>query len=254
MKKKLLSLLLATSMVVALTACGAQNDTVAVTEEEVVAVEEEVAEEAAEAAAEGIDLSEQVDLVFYVMGDAPQDEAMVEDAINKILLEKCNATIDMQFSTWTDFQQKYSLEITSQNADLIYIANWLNYGQLANSGAFLELDELLDTVAPTLKATVGDAALNQTSVNGKIYAVPNTWAEYTSNGIKYREDLRVKYDLPVPDSLENLEAYLLGIKENEPSQGILTVTTEESQGLQTAFDAAWALNLKYPWVFVKGLT
>ncbi len=253
MKKKLLSLLLATSMVVALTACGAQNDTVAVTEEEVVAVEEEVAEEAAEAAAEGIDLSEQVDLVFYVMGDAPQDEAMVEDAINKILLEKCNATIDMQFSTWTDFQQKYSLEITSQNADLIYIANWLNYGQLANSGAFLELDELLDTVAPTLKATVGDAALNQTSVNGKIYAVPNTWAEYTSNGIKYREDLRVKYDLPVPDSLENLEAYLLGIKENEPSQGILTVTTEESQGLQTAFDAAWALNLKYPWVFVNGL-
>ncbi len=208
--------------------------------------------EEAPAAAE-LDLSQQVDLVFYVMGDAPQDEELVEGAINEKLLEKCNATIDMQFSTWTDFQQKYANEITAQNADLIYIANWLNYGQLASSGAFEELDGMLDTVAPELKALVGDGALNMCRVNGSIYAVPNTWAEYVSNGVKYREDLRVKYDLPVPDSLENLEAYLVGIKENDPSQGILTVTTEESQGLKTAFDAAWVLNLKYPWVSANGL-
>ncbi len=208
--------------------------------------------EEAPAAAE-LDLSQQVDLVFYVMGDAPQDEELVEGAINEKLLEKCNATIDMQFSTWTDFQQKYANEITAQNADLIYIANWLNYGQLASSGAFEELDGMLDTVAPELKALVGDGALNMCRVNGSIYAVPNTWAEYVSNGVKYREDLRAKYDLPVPDSLENLEAYLVGIKENDPSQGILTVTTEESQGLKTAFDAAWVLNLKYPWVSANGL-
>ncbi len=208
--------------------------------------------EEAPAAAE-LDLSQQVDLVFYVMGDAPQDEELVEGAINEKLLEKCNATIDMQFSTWTDFQQKYANEITAQNADLIYLANWLNYGQLASSGAFEELDGMLDTVAPELKALVGDGALNMCRVNGSIYAVPNTWAEYVSNGVKYREDLRAKYDLPVPDSLENLEAYLVGIKENDPSQGILTVTTEESQGLKTAFDAAWVLNLKYPWVSANGL-
>ena len=259
MKKKVLSALLAMAMVAGvITGCGGatqsaadQLDAEGVTE---IPQTESTTEAPAEAEAKELDLSEQVDFVFYVMGDAPQDEELVEDALNEKLLEKCNATVDMQFSTWTDFQQKYANEITAQNADLIYIANWLDYGQLASSGAFEELDDLLDTVAPELKETVGDSLLNQCRVDGKIYAIPNTWAEYICPGVKYREDLRAKYDLPVPDSLDNLEAYLLGIKENEPSQGLLTVTTEESQGLKTAFDAAWALNFKYPWVIVNGLS
>lgn len=250
--KKLVSLLLAGTMVASLAACGNENaSNSASTQQGSTTVEDgNTTEDGSQAA---VDTSERVDLVFYVMGDAPTDEVAVENAINEVLLEKVNATVDFQFSTWTDFQQKYNLELTSGTADLIYIANWLNYGQLAKSGAFLELDELLDTVAPTLKETVGEANLNMCSVDGNVYAIPCTWAEYVSEGIKYREDLRVKYDLPVPNTIENAEAYFAGIKANDPNQGILTVTTEESTGLDVAFDAAWILSLKYPWVTVKGL-
>ena len=87
-----------------------------------------------------IDTSERVDLVFYVMGDPPKDEQVVEDAINEVLLERLNATVDFRFSTWTDWAQKYNLELTSGSADLIYIAtiihgtlrlarslNWMTY-------------------------------------------------------------------------------------------------------------------------------
>ncbi len=261
MKKKLLSAVMTLALLASVVGCGSGSQSAAgaldqqgVSEIPATEATTETAEPAEEAApAAAIDLSEQVDLVFYVMGDAPQDEELVEEALNEKLLEKCNATVDMQFSTWTDFQQKYANEITSQGADLIYIANWLNYGQLASSGAFEELDDMLDTVAPELKALVGDSALGMCKVGGKIYAIPNTWPEYVSNGVKYREDLRAKYDLPVPDSLENLEAYLMGIKENEPNQPLLAVTTEESQGFKTAFDAAWALNFKYSWVNINGL-
>ena len=244
MKKKILSMLLSMTMAAGVvTGCGSAGTQSAADQLEAEGVTEipaatETKEEAAsDAAAEeksqdapALDLSNQVDLVFYVMGDAPQDEELVENALNEKLLEKCNATVDMQFSTWTDFQQKYANEITAQSAD-----------------------EMLDTVAPALKETVGESNLNMCSVGGKIYAIPNTWPEYVCNGVKYREDLRAKYNLPVPDSLENLEAYLLGIKENDPSQGLLTVTAEESQGLKTGFDAAWALNFKYPWVANNGL-
>ena len=96
------------------------------------------------------DMSEEANLVFYVMGDAPKDEAVVEEAINAVLKEKFNATIDFQFSTWTDFNQKYNNTLISAGADLIYVANWENYGQNATSGAFLELDELLDTYGAEL--------------------------------------------------------------------------------------------------------
>lgn len=276
-KKKLLSILLASAMVLTMAGCGGKSAADAMGDDSSAAQTQEGGQDVAskdddaknEAAAENtdaedagagdtaqaaeLDTSERVDLVFYVMGDAPDDEQMVEDAINEVLLERVNATIDMQFSTWTDFQQKYSLELTAGSADLIYIANWLNYGQLATSGAFEELDGMLDTVAPELKKVVGDSNLDMCRVDGKIYAVPCAWAEYVCNGIKYREDLREKYDLPVPDSIENFEAYMMGIKENEPNQGLLTVTTEESQGFLTAFDAAWIFNLKYPWVNANGL-
>jgi putative aldouronate transport system substrate-binding protein len=258
-KRRLVSIILALTMILTMAGCGSKSAVESLneaapaetTDNSTAAETPAAAEETTEAAA--LDTSERVDLVFYVMGDAPVDEIAVEDALNEILLEKVNATIDFQFSTWTDFQQKYSLELTAGQADLIYVANWLNYGQLATSGAFEELDDLLNTVAPALKDTVGESNLNMCRVGGKVYAVPCSWAEYTCNGVKYREDLREKYDLPVPDSLENFEAYMLGIKENEPGQGLLTVTTEESQGLLTAFDAAWILNLKYPWVNANGL-
>lgn len=256
--KKLLSLLLAGSMALSLAACGGKDTATtpsgsssATTDNNSAATEDAAGTEEAGSAA--VDTSERVDLVFYVMGDAPVDEKAVEDALNEKLLEKVNATVDFQFSTWTDFQTKYSLELTSGTADLIYIANWLNFGQLANSGAFLELNDLLDTCGSDLKALIGEDALNQCSVDGQVYGIPNAWPEYVSAGFKYREDLRAQYDLPVPDSLEDVEAYLLGIKENMPGQGILTTTTEESQGTQTAFDAAWILNLKYPWVTQNGL-
>lgn len=259
-RKQLLSILLASVMAFSLVACGNSSaPLVDVGEESVEEAAESVQEEAsgedgsAEAAAPAeLDTSERVDLVFYVMGDAPADEQLVEDKLNEILLEKLNATVDFQFSTWTDFAQKYNLELTSSNADLIYIANWIGYSTLAASGAFEELDDLLDTVAPALRETVGETYLDGCRVNGKIYAVPSAWAEYVSAGIKYREDLREKYDLPVPDSIENLEAYLLGIQANDPNQGLLTPTTEESQGFSTAFDAAWIFNIKYPWAGTNG--
>lgn len=246
--KKMLCLLLIVCFAFSMIGCGgktkkADNETTT----------EEGASSTSAPVQTAVDTSKRADLVFYVMGDAPNDEQKVEDAINKILLEKVNATVDFQFSTWTDWSQKYNLELTSGAADLIYVANWNNYATLATSGAFLELDDMLATYAPNISSSVNSSLLDQCKVNGSIYAIPGTWSEYTCNGLSYREDLREKYNLPIPNSLENLEAYLTGIKKNDPTQGLLACTTGESTGLKVAFDAASALNLKYSWVTANGL-
>ncbi|MDF2541302.1 MAG: extracellular solute-binding protein [Herbinix sp.] len=259
--KKLFCLLLVVSMMFSLIACGnkkesAESDTTSNEGSKNTTDTSDTAdtnEDTSEPAETAIDTSERADLVFYVMGDAPTDEQVVEDAINEILLEKINATVDFQFSTWTDWSQKYNLELTSGAADLIYVANWINYATLSNSGAFLELDDLISTYAPNVVSTYDQSLLDQLKVNGTLYGIPNSWPEYTVSGISYREDLRVKYNLPVPNSIENLEAYLLGIKQNDPAQGLLSTTTGESTGLQVAFDAANILNLKYSWVTPNGL-
>lgn len=253
--KKLLSLLLIASLVISMAACGKKDNTsnTSGNKTENTPAPTKAADATETPAANTPDISKKVNLVFYVMGDAPKDEQVVEDALNKLLLEKANATVDFQFSTWTDWTQKYNLELTSGAADLIYTANWINYATLANSGAFADLDDMIAKDAPNISKSMDPSLLDQCKVGGKLYAIPNTWPEYTVSGVSYREDLRAKYDLPVPNSIDNLEAYLLGIKKNDPKQGLLSVTTGESSGLQVAFDAANILNFKYPWVTPNGL-
>lgn len=230
MRKKVVSVLLTAAMTATMLAgCGnkqtADSQLGESYEETMAAVQsEEAATKETETTAEAkeLDYSERVDLVFYLLGDAPAGLDRVEDKINEILLEKANATVDFQFSTWTDWGEKYKLQLTTGGVDLIYTANWNSFGQLAQSGAFLPLDDLLDQVSPDYKAQIDPAALEGCRVNGKIMTIPCLWKQYTPAGIEYREDLREKYDLPVPDSIENLEAYLKGIQEKDPSQGLIT--------------------------------
>ena len=102
--KKLISLFLAVLMVLSLTACAGKpvevepDDQPSATEAPAVSPAE--SEEAApEESAAAVDLSEPVQLVFYLMGDPPQDKDVIQDAVNEVLKEKYNTTLDFQFST-----------------------------------------------------------------------------------------------------------------------------------------------------------
>lgn len=154
-----------------------------------------------------------------MVGDAPKDLQLIEDKINVMALKDINATVKFNYTTWTDFTTKYNLVLsTGQTVDLIYTASWLNYQTLARKGAFMALDTLLPTVAPDIQKFVPQSYWNQVKIGGKIYTIPATWKEYTTNGIAYRQDLQEKYKLPVPNSVANLEAYMTGVKKNVPGQ------------------------------------
>lgn len=199
-------------------------------------------------AAPAVDTSKKVELVFYLMGDPPKDMQAVQDKINEILLNKVNATVAFKFTTWTDWQTKYNMILSSgEDCDLIYTANWIDYAALSNNNAFAPLDDLLPVYAPELYKFISEDMWNQMKVNDKIYAVPTSKKEYTNGGVMYREDLREKYDLPVPDSLENMEAYLAGIKAKDPSQSIMKPSVNTSS-FSYSFSATMALQLKYGWV------
>jgi putative aldouronate transport system substrate-binding protein len=167
--------------------------------------------------ATGIDTSKKVELQFYMLGDAPKDLKLIQDEVNKMALEDLNATVKFNFTTWTDWDQKYKLLLSSgQPIDLIFTAEWTNYQSYAMKGAFLPLDDLLPKAAPKLQAYVPQDFWEAVKVDKKIYTVPAIWKEYVNDGIAYREDLRKKYNLPKPESLETLEQYLDGIRKNEP--------------------------------------
>lgn len=178
-------------------------------------------EEAAPAPVEekktGLDTSEKVELQFYMLGDAPKDLSIIQDKINEMALADLNATVKFNYTTWTDWDQKYKLLLSSgQPIDLIFTADWTQYQSYAKKGAFLAIDDLLPTAAPVLNSFVPKDMWEAVKIDGKIYTVPATYKEYVTGGFVYREDLREKYNLPKPESLETFEAYMDGIKKNEP--------------------------------------
>lgn len=178
------------------------------------------------AATPDIDLSQKVDLVLYLVGDEPNGMEEVEEKINEIMLEKINATITFNFTSWTDYTNKYMMVLNGgEDCDLIYTASWLSFYELVNKNAFLDLNEYVDQYAPGLRDAIAPEILDQVGIGGHLYCIPTTYAEYEGGNYIYREDLRKKYDLPVPDSLENIEIYLRGIRDNEPDMEPTLATT-----------------------------
>ncbi|MHA0856763.1 extracellular solute-binding protein [Paenibacillus sp. CMAA1364] len=173
--------------------------------------------DATDASKPSLDISKKVELQFYMLGDAPKDLAIIESKINEMSLKDLNATVKFNFTTWTDWDQKYRLLLTTgQNVDLIFTAEWTQFQSFAKKGAFLPLDDLLPTVAPKLNSYVPKEMWEGVKIDGKIFTVPATYKEYVTQGFVYREDLRKKHNLPKPTTLESFEAYLDGIKKNEP--------------------------------------
>ncbi|MDQ0890373.1 putative aldouronate transport system substrate-binding protein [Paenibacillus sp. V4I9] len=184
----------------------------------------------------GLDTSKKVELQFYMLGPAPKDLSVIEEEVNKLALKDLNATVKFNFTTWTDWDQKYKLLLSSgQPIDLIFTADWTQYQSYAKKGAFLPLDELLPKAAPKLNSFVPKDMWDAVKIDGKIYTVPATYKEYVTTGFIWREDLREKFNLPKPDSLANFEAYLDGIKKNMPDMIPLAANSDVKTNLSDLY-------------------
>jgi len=235
MKKKLVALLMCVSMLgtLAFTGCGntsaeteKQPDPGNVETETEVGTEDKETSDSGEAAGGeeqtegyyGNDISETKELVMYVIGDEPVIAEEVEKALNEKLLEKVNATVDINYIPLSDYEQKYSLLLASgENIDLIYTSTWAFYSEEATKGAFMEItDELLEKYMPQTYAQEDAMAFEQAKIDGKCYFVPKN-SPYVNNAmpILIRGDLREKYGMDEIDSLEELEAYYDAVVKNE---------------------------------------
>ncbi|MDR1263846.1 MAG: extracellular solute-binding protein [Oscillospiraceae bacterium] len=183
------------------------------------------------AAAPSPDISKHVKLTMYLLGDEQTDEAKVLEALNVQLQEKLNVTLDVKYLSWGDYMTKYSLILAAgEGVDLIYTSSWAFFTTEANKGAFFELTpEFLETYMPLTMASQAEASWSQASIGGKIFAVPrnNTGLEFESY-VMIRKDLREKYGMEPPNSLETLEAYFKAVVDNE--QGILPYAADYDAG------------------------
>ncbi|MDO4284560.1 MAG: extracellular solute-binding protein [Eubacteriales bacterium] len=222
MRKRTVSLLLGMLLMGSsiLSGCGGNSEQNAADPSETVEVSESADEPEIAAALEyyGNDVSQEKELVVYVIGDEPVAADSVEEALNERLKEVLNTTVDVNYISLSDYAQKYSLLLASgESIDLIYTSTWAFYNEEATKGAFIEItDELREQYMPQTYEEQDAMAFEQAKIQGKCYMVPKN-SPYVNNAmpVLIRGDLREKYGMDPIDSVEDLQAYFEAVVENE---------------------------------------
>lgn len=161
----------------------------------------------------GVDVSEPVTLVMYYVGDTLGDEEMVFGAINEIMEEKINATIEFKSLSLSDYQTNYSLLLAGGDPiDLIYTSGWCYYADEAGKGAFLEItDEMIETYMPETAKIQSKDSIDLGRIDGKLYYVPCEKVGYGHATVLIRGDLREKYGLDPIENLDDLYTYMSAV-------------------------------------------
>jgi len=151
-----------------------------------------------------------VKLKMLLIGDKPADYEEVFEALNELLQERINTTVEAEFLDWSDWARQYPLKFAAQERfDIVYTADWAFYYDQALRGSFLELtDELIARYAPHIWEAMPKVAWEQARVDGKLYMIPNNNREIVDKAVIIRDDLRKKYGLDPVDSPETFAAYV----------------------------------------------
>jgi len=144
---------------------------------------------------------------------------LVQDAMNKILRDKINATIKLQNYSWADFATKVNLmNASGEPYDLVFTSFWYNvYEKNVSDGNLLALDNLLTTAGKGVFASMNAGVWKATKINGKTYAVPNNQIQAFPGGFAVRKDLATKYGLDVTKitKFSQTEDFLKAVKAGE---------------------------------------
>ena len=110
------------------------------------------------------------------------------ESVNAYLKDKINATIEPIWGTWGDFDQATVTALAGgDKVDMYFTCNWSadEYNKYAKDGYWVKLDDMLDTYAPELKATIPQGIWDCAETNGYdglgIYAVPGLKDTATQN-------------------------------------------------------------------------
>lgn len=164
--------------------------------------------------------AETVTVKWKLIGSAQKDMKVILDEINKKLIPKYNIALDMEIIDWGTYNESIGLSISSQEEfDVCFTtAEWVN-NFLPNvaKGAFVPLDELIDTYAPELRTSLPAFVLDGARVEGKIYAVPNYQNMAETWGVMIQKQFIDKYKVDVNSlkKLTDVEPLLKQIKDNE---------------------------------------
>jgi len=215
MLKKFIVVVLALAMVFASFAgCGSKTNTPANTDQQQT--------KADQSQKESTTASEQpYNIKWYLMNSPQKDEEAVEEEINKIIKEKINATLDLNFIDWGSYDEKMRIMLASNDQmDMCFTSNFTNdYISNVSKGAFQEISmEKLKELAPNMMKEVPEIVWEAAKINGKLYGMIILRPLPSTPGILLQKKYVEKYNFDISSAkkLEDFTEFYQQIVDNEP--------------------------------------
>lgn len=192
---------------------------------------------------EGPEVLEHSAISFCFPGQQPKNWEAVRTEIESRSAGIVNASLNFK---WIEFQQYIEVIKLNAASGEVYDAYCLgkpdsfypDFTSLAREGKLKDISDLFPEYAPVLFSKYSPEDLEYASVDGRTYAVPSLSPMAYSTYLMVDDSLHKKYNLPDITTLEQYEAYLKKVKENEPDMipGTIANSVDSMSLFARAFD------------------
>ena len=166
-----------------------------------------------------------VELTWYFRAEPMVDQDKVFAEANKIIKEAINATVKFVPIAPGEYDQKMQTKYASGDAgDITWTSSWTNnFSQNIAKGAFIPINDLLDTYALQIKNSIPEEQWLPLMVGDDIYGIPNVQIFTKTNQTRIRKDYADKYGLDVANiqTLEDLEPWLESLRAGETKDVVI---------------------------------
>lgn len=198
-EKKLVALGLASCMALGLMACGSSGSDSSSSSSSAAGTASTEAS-AADTAADSASTDEVVTLKWYAVGTGmPDNYDSWAEKVNSYLADKIGVNIDMNVIAWGDWESRRSVIVTTGSDYDILFTNGGTYTNDVNTGAFLDITDLLEANCPDLLELIPESYWDACRVGGQIYAIPTYKDSSQSEYIVWDQDEVDKLGADVSD-------------------------------------------------------
>ena len=231
MKQKVLALILAmTTMSGLLAGCGSEQTPAGDSATD--STQTTAAETSSDASQAQTDDVPTIQIAYNIMFPAT-DEAAIEEAVNKLMVEKAGAKIDLVGVEFANIQTQYNLMLTGgdNTIDLFNSFWYTTESNLVANGQVMALDDLLESDGQGIKEIYsGDMApyLDCGRINGKLYGIPCVYAFECENLYEVRKEdsESAGIDWSKVKDLDSLTDAMIAMKEANPDHYYVPGSTD----------------------------
>jgi len=162
--------------------------------------------------------------------------------------KKTNMEIDFDEYPITDFAETLKLKLTTGDMPDAYYQMIFSTDQLfehSQNGNLIALDDLIAQYAPNIRKAFADAAVKKavTMPDGSIYSLPWISKDKMSASVRtyVNETICKDLGLSVPQTIDELTAFMVAMKEKYPESYPLTVPGGNMGVFMDALCGAWGL-------------